>query len=348
MDEDWYVVGVDCGGTKDAGTVLRQDGKFLVDRLIESPSRVLEGPAAAVAALAEAMEAALEEARVDRALVRAVGLDTPGPASATGVIARRGATNFSGPEWRGFDIRSALEDRVGLPVAYMNDANAAALYAHHAHFGPASSLYSSVSAIIGTGLGGGLVESGKVIAGRSGMAGELGHVQIPLDGILEEDQPVPQCNCGLYGDAESFASLTGIRKSLLPYWLTRYPDHPLHQIEDEAKRAYQVRTLAERGDQMCRRIFDQQAKAIGALFHIASNFTDPTAYFIGGGVVETAPEFRSWFLDGVKAHMDLREEQAEVAIIATVPDLDMAGGRGAALAALAWVLAPGTTTSVSP
>lgn len=340
MPKDWYVAGVDCGGTKDAGTVLRPDGKFLVERLIESPSRVLEGPDAAISALEDALDGALEEAGVSRSKIRAVGLDTPGPASATGVISRKGATNFSGPEWRGFDVRKALEDRIGLPVTYMNDANAAALYAHNAHFGPASALYSSISAIIGTGLGGGLVESGRVIPGRSGMAGEIGHVQIPPAGILEDDQPLPRCNCGLYGDGESFVSLTGIRLNLLPYWLTRYPDHPLHQIEDEAQRAYKVRTLAQEGDEMCRRIFEQQAKALGALFRIASNFTDPTAYFVGGGVVETTEEFRTWFLAQVEKYMNLREEQAEVAVVATVPDLDMAGGRGAALAALASVLAP--------
>jgi glucokinase len=338
MNEDWYVAGVDCGGTKDAGTVLDPTGRFLVETLIESPSRVLEGPEIAVAALEEALDAALAHSGVPRSKIRAVGLDTPGPASATGVISRRGATNFSGPEWRGFDVRNALEERIGLPVVYTNDANAAALYAHNAHFAGASALYSSVSAIIGTGLGGGLVEAGKVIPGRSGMAGEIGHVQVPLDGILEEGQPVPVCNCGLAGDGESFASLTGIRKSLLPYWLTRYPDHPLHAVKDEMTRAFQVRTLAEEGDEMSRRIFEQQAKVVAALFHIASNFTDPTAYFVGGGVVETKPEFRQWFLDRVRENMHLREEQAEVAVVATVPDLDMAGGRGAALAALAAVL----------
>ncbi|MFT4231879.1 MAG: ROK family protein [Leucobacter sp.] len=338
MHKNWYVAGLDCGGTKDAGTVLRSDGKFLVDRMIESPSRVLEGPDAAITALEEALDTALAEAGVRRDQIRAVGLDTPGPASATGVISRKGSTNFSDPVWRGFDVRTALEERIGIPVAYMNDANAAALYAHNAHFGPAGGLYSSISAIIGTGLGGGLVEAGRVIPGRSGMAGEIGHVQIPLDGVLEEGQPVPRCNCGLLGDGESFISLTGIRLNLLPYWLTRYPDHPLHEIEDEKQRAYRVRSLAEEGDEMCRRIFEQQAKALGALFRIASNFTDPTAYFVGGGVVETAPEFRSWFLARVEENMNLREEQAEVAVIATVPDLDMAGGRGAALAALASVL----------
>jgi hypothetical protein len=74
---------------------------------------------------------------------------------------------------------------------------------------------------------------------------------------------------------------------------------------------------------------------LGRLFTIASNFTDPHAYFLGGGVVETAPHFRDWFLERVRAWTMLREEQIAVAQFALVPDLDMAGARGSALAALA-------------
>ena len=74
--------------------------------------------------------------------------------------------------------------------------------------------------------------------------------------------------------------------------------------------------------------------AIGRLFTIAANFTDPDAYFLGGGVVEAAPEFREWFLAQVRASTSLREEQARVARFELVPDLDMAGARGAALAAM--------------
>ena len=85
---------------------------------------------------------------------------------------------------------------------------------------------------------------------------------------------------------------------------------------------------------MARRIFEQQAMAIGRLFTIAANFTDPSAYFVGGGVVETAREFREWFMSKVRENTVLREEQARVARFALVPDLDMAGARGAALAAL--------------
>jgi glucokinase len=74
--------------------------------------------------------------------------------------------------------------------------------------------------------------------------------------------------------------------------------------------------------------------AIGRLFTIAANFMDPTAYFLGGGVVEAAPEFREWFLAAVRQNTYLREEQARVARFELVPDRDMAGARGAALAAM--------------
>src|SRR5256885_4725694 len=165
MSDSWVVVGLDNGGTSNNATVQDADGRFLVDRLVENPSRVLEGPDAAIEALAEALDGVLEATGVERARVRAVGLDTPGPASANGVISSKGATNFAQPEWWGYDIRSALEARLGLPVVYNNDGNAAALYAHHAHFGAGASGRSSVSAIVGTGLGGGVIEAGP---GRQG------------------------------------------------------------------------------------------------------------------------------------------------------------------------------------
>jgi predicted NBD/HSP70 family sugar kinase len=179
-----------------------------------------------------------------------------------------------------------------------------------------------------------VIEAGRVVRGAAGMAGEVGHILIPLDGLLEPDQPVPLCNCGQAGDAESFASLTGIEKNLLPYWLTRFPGHPLGKVEPLREAAKLVRAHGEDGDPLALKVFEQQAVALGRLFTIAANFTDPHTYFLGGGVVETAPRFREWFLTTVREHTALREEQARVATFALVPDLDMAGARGAAIAAL--------------
>ena len=332
MSVDWVVIGLDNGGTTNNGTILDSSGRFLLDRMAEVSSEVREGPDKAIHALVLSVEQVLGLTGVPITAVRAVGLDTPGPASADGVISSKGATNFGHVGWRGFDIRGALAERLGLPVIYNNDGNVAALYAHNIRFRAESGQRSSVSAIVGTGLGGGIIQTGRVVKGAAGMAGELGHVPIPLDGLVGDGQPMPACNCGQSGDAESVASLTGIQNNLLPYWLTRYKGHPLGEVPIGVA-AKQVRKYGEDGDEMALAIFRQQAIAIGRLLSIAANFTDPHTYFLGGGVVETSPAFRDWFLAKVRDHTDLREEQQRAATFALVPDLDMAGARGAAIAA---------------
>ncbi|QSB13699.1 ROK family protein [Natronosporangium hydrolyticum] len=335
------VVGLDVGGTSCNATVLTAAGEFLVDQMFETPSRVTEGPAIALDVLAQALAQVLTSTGIPLAAVAAVGLDTPGPASPDGVLSTRGATNFGDPAWHGFDFRGGLAERLALPVIYLNDANAAALYAHQVHFGLLAPERSSVAAVVGTGLGGGLVDRGQVVTGVAGQAGELGHVHIPMTGLLAEDQPVPRCNCGFQGDAESVASLTGIVNNLLPYWLTRYPDHDLAKVTPVREAAKQVRRYAEKGDRLALQIFEQQAIALGRLFTIVANMTDPHAYFVGGGVVEAAPHFRDWFLATVREHTVLRDEQAAVVEFALVPHRDMAGARGAALAAWSAVASAG-------
>ena len=330
--DSWVVVGLDNGGTSNNATVLDASGRFLVDRLVETPSSVQGGPDVAVEALVQALDHILEQTGTAKASVRAVGLDTPGPASADGVISSKGGTNFPQPAWHGFDVRGALEDRLGLPVVYNNDANAAALYAHHVRFGADAARHSSISVVVGTGLGGGVIEAGRVVRGSAGMAGELGHVHIPMDGLLDKGQPLPTCNCGFVGDAESIASLAGIQRNLLPYWLTQFDGHELGRVESPAEAAKLVRAYGEKDDPLAMRIFEQQAMAIGRLFTIVANFIDPDTYFLGGGVVEAAPHFRDWFQAKVRDNTALREEQAS-ATFALIPDLDMAGARGAAIAA---------------
>jgi len=176
------------------------------------------------------------------------------------------------------------------------------------------------------------------------MAGELGHVPIPLDGLLDVGQPMPACNCSQSGDAESVASLTGIQNNLLPYWLTKHHGHELSGLPI-GKAAKLVRKYAEDGDEMALAIFRQQAMALGRLFTIAANFLDPDAYFLGGGVVEAASHFRDWFFAEVRANTVLREEQVRAAEISLVPDLDMAGARGSAYAARDWLIGQGQQTT---
>ena len=93
----WVVVGLDNGGNKNNATVLDPAKGSLVDGMVETPSRVTEGPEIAVAALVQAFDSILERTGVARARVRAVGLDTPGPASARRSSSRSTSTRGSVP-----------------------------------------------------------------------------------------------------------------------------------------------------------------------------------------------------------------------------------------------------------
>jgi hypothetical protein len=111
--DDWVVVGIDNGGTANNATVLDSGGRFLVDDLAETASYVKEGPDKAIAALLESFTSVLALTSVPTDSVKAIGLDTPGPASADGVISSLGATNFVHPGWRGFGraVRTPCELR---------------------------------------------------------------------------------------------------------------------------------------------------------------------------------------------------------------------------------------------
>ena len=96
------------------------------------------------------------------------------------------------PDWSGFDIRQKLEVRLGRPVTYLNDGNAGALWGHFSIFG-ADSEHTSVTTVIGTGLGGGVIIDGNVVKGRMGFGGELGHVLIPYQSIAGTEGMKPPC-----------------------------------------------------------------------------------------------------------------------------------------------------------
>jgi glucokinase len=325
------VAGIDLGGTAVNYTFLDESGQFLIENLCEHPARSVEGPAVCLRQIVDGLGLAAEQAGVRLADLVAVGLDTPGPASAGGVLSRRGSTNFAHPEWAGYDIRAGVERLIDVPVAYLNDGNAAALWGHVSLFGSGNTA-TSISAIIGTGLGGGVITSGDVVVGRNGFGGELGHVLIPFQLIEGIEGLVPRCNCGRIGDLESLCSLTAIRQSLLPYFLEREPHHPLagEEIGSAAKR---VRGLAEQGDRLCREIFRVQAHALGLFFDEMINVFDPDALIVGGGAVETGPDFRRWFIDAIRAGMPAQREEQAAIPIHVIPNGDTAGARGAALEA---------------
>jgi glucokinase len=326
------VAGVDLGGTAINYTLVDREEHFLIEQLCEHPALSKQGPEICLQQIADGLKIATDLAGIAVDDVVAIGLDTPGPASAAGQLSARGSTNFVHPKWAGFDIREGLAHKLGKPVSYLNDANAAALWGHYAIFG-ATSRETSISIVVGTGNGGGIILDGNVVKGKNGFGGELGHVLIPYQSIAGVPGIKPQCNCGRIGDLESLCSLTAIEKTLLPYYLPRYPGHQLAKL-DSHQAAKLVRGLAEQGDPMCKDIFRVEAHALGLFFDEMINTFDPDALIVGGGVLETSAEFQGWFLGEIRGGMPTqREEQAGIPIH-VMPNGDTAGARGAALEAL--------------
>ena len=327
------VAGVDLGGTAVNYTLVNREEQFLIEGLCEYPALAKQGPEICLKQIEDGLKIAAEKANVLVSEIVAVGLDTPGPASAAGLLSAKGSTNFVHADWAGFDIREGLAKRLGKPVSYLNDGNAGALWGHFTIFG-ANGKETSVSVVIGTGLGGGVILDGNVVKGRKGFGGELGHVLIPYQSIAAIAGLKPQCNCGRVGCLESVCSLTAIERSFLPFFLARYPGHELGKLGDMNQAAKRVRGMADRGDAMCKEIFRVQAHALGLFFDGMVNTFDPDALIVGGGALETSPEFQRWFLQEIRAGMPpQREEQADIPIY-VMPNGDTAGARGAAIEAL--------------
>src|SRR3954471_8604090 len=287
------IAGIDLGGTAVNYTLVDFEGRFLIEDLCEHPSRSIEGPDICLQQIADGLAIATAKAGVALDDVTIVALATPGPASAIGVLSEKGSTNFVHPAWAGLDLPARLSAVLRRPVTYLNDGNAGALWGHWSIFDEPERA-TSVSAIIGTGLGGGVIVDGHVIKGRGGFGGELGHVLIPYQSIPGIEGLSPVCNCGRTGDLESVCSLTAIGKTLLPWFLRQNPSHELARIADLREAAKHVRGMAAAGDAMCRDIFRVQAQALGLFFDQMVNTFDPAALIVGGGAIEVSPDFRRW------------------------------------------------------
>ena len=338
MSTTRIVAGIDLGGTAINYTFLDASGNFLIEGLCEHPARVTDGPAICLTQIADGLVMAAGRAGIAVNQIDAAGLATPGPASPTGVLSAKGSTNFQHPEWARFDLRGGVADAVRLPVTYFNDGNAAALWGHAALLGRERGR-TSVTAVIGTGLGGGIVIDEQVVTGSRGFGGELGHVLVPFARIEALAGSHPLCNCGRVGDLESICSLTAIHRLLLPHLLPRYPGHELSRQPDLKRAAKLVRGYAEAGDALGRDIFRIQAQALGLFFDQMINIFDPDALIVGGGAIEASVEFREWFVEEIRRALPAqREEQAGIPIL-LMPNGDTAGARGAAIGA--WASAAG-------
>lgn len=282
---DLWAIGVDLGGTKIEVVQLGEGG--LLRRRLQRPTDVKRGPLAVKAEIITAVQE-LREAAVSPPV--GVGVGVAGQVDPKyGIV--RFAPNLG---WRDVPLQTDLSQALGLPVVVTNDVRAAT-WGEWLH-GAGQGCEDFICLFVGTGIGGGVVSGGQMLAGCSNTAGELGHITIDLDG--------PPCHCGNRGCLEALAGGWAIARqaqdaiSVDPssgaYLLKMVDGQP------EAITARIVVQAAHAGDPLSKRLIDAVAKAMIAGVVSVVNAFNPSRLILGGGVIEGLPELVDQISQGVR------------------------------------------------
>jgi len=261
-----YVFGVDIGGTTVKIGLFTEAGELL-DKW-EIVTRTDDGGALILGDIAKSVEDKISEKAIDKADIIGVGMGVPGPVKADGTVLK--CVNLG---WGVFNAADELSGLLGLKVKAGNDANMAAL--GESWMGGGKGYQNQVMVTLGTGVGGGIILNGTMIAGVNGAGGEIGHMTV-------NENETDICNCGKCGCLEQYASATGVVR--LANKALSESDRPSRLREVKYISAKEIFDAAKSGDQIALEVVEEHGHKLGlALAHIAC-VIDPEIFVIGGGV----------------------------------------------------------------
>ena len=260
-----YCFGIDVGGTTVKCGLFQTDGN-LVDKW-EIPTRTENKGENILPDVAKAIQDKMAEKGIEKADVEGVGIGIPGPINSKGEAAC--AVNLY---WGFTPVAQILHDLTGLKACAGNDANVAAL--GEAWKGAAAGSDNVIMVTLGTGVGGGIIVDGKIVAGTHGAGGEIGHVLV-VRGEAEK------CNCGNHGCLEQVTSATGI--TYLANRRLKKDDRPsmLRGGEVNAKTVFDA---VKAGDELAKEVAEEFGKYLGTALASVACVADPEVFVIGGGV----------------------------------------------------------------
>lgn len=260
--------GIDIGGTTVKIGVLSLEGE-LMDKW-EIHTRTEEGGKYILGDIADSVKKYVADKGLNMEDVVGAGMGVPGPVTEDGTVLR--CVNLG---WGVFNCAKELSDLLGVPVKAGNDANVAALGEQWQGGGKGHD--DLVVVTLGTGVGGGIILGGKILAGVNGAAGEIGHMQV----VAPEDT-IGVCGCGNSGCLEQVASATGIVK--LAKRLVEETDTPTSLRELSQITAKDVLDAAKAGDAGAVSVVETMAKYLGSALAAICAVVNPEMIVIGGGV----------------------------------------------------------------
>ena len=261
-----YSLGIDIGGTTVKLGLFDLDGKLLYKWEIET--RKIENGRYILSDIAKSIDEILEDKKINKDEVIGVGVGVPGPVKEDKIVL--GCVNLG---WPVLNVSAELEKLLNLSVKVANDANIAAL--GEMYKGGGKGYENMIMVTLGTGVGGGVIIDGKVIAGFSGAGGEIGHINVnPHEKI--------SCNCGRKGCLEQYASATGITRLAKEILAKESCDSKLRNIEEIT--AKDIFDLAKENDKLCIKIIDKFSNILGRALSNIACICNPQVFVIGGGV----------------------------------------------------------------
>ncbi len=282
-------IGIDIGGQSSKCGVVTQGGTILeqsvVTSLIDNFDEYLE--------LLTGTIKELIRKTANRGIVTGIGIGAPNANYLDGTI--RFAPNL---RWaRGADgqpgivnIAERLQAATGLHVYITNDANAAAQGEHI--YGVARGIDNFIMITLGTGVGSGIISNGSLLYGHDGFAGELGHVCAVKDGR--------QCNCGLKGCLETYASAMGVARTAREFLQNDNRESLLRKLDPEKISSKDIYDAAVQGDRMAMDIFAFTGRILGHALADFVKFSSPQAIVLFGGLTKS----REFFHDEMVQAMD--------------------------------------------
>lgn len=263
-----YYVGIDLGGTNTKIGLLDEDGNILFSTIVKTESE--QGFEKTIERLSNILKIQVSNLNISFKNVAGVGLGVPGPV-ANGRIIKFWA-NFPWPV--NVDLAAEFEKHLGVLVKVDNDVNVITL--GEMWKGGGRGYKNVLGLAIGTGIGGGVVVNGKLVSGKNGAGGEVGHIKVERDGKL--------CGCGQEGCWEAYASATGLVREAKSRLTVNKNNLLYERTKDREVEAKDIFDAARDGDEFSLNLVDYEAEFIALGIGNLLNVLDTDVVVVGGGI----------------------------------------------------------------
>ncbi len=275
-----YGFGVDIGGTTCKIGLFEMNGTLIEDWEIKTNTE--NKGASILDDVAAAIEGKMQSAGIAKEEVQGIGVGVPGPVTGDGTVLQ--CVNLG---WGEFNVAEVLKKRTGFDVKVGNDANVAAL--GEMWQGGGKGHKDVVMVTLGTGVGGGIIVDGKIVAGANGAGGEIGHIMV-------NEEETDTCGCGKKGCLEQYASATGIVRMAKKLLASDDRETTLKDVSELT--AKDIFDAAKAGDAVAKELVEKLGKVLGNALANVACVVNPEIIVIGGGVSKAG----SILIDVIQKH----------------------------------------------